>query len=191
MQFNLLDSVKNGFKFSCQKCGKCCTGKGEGQIFIYKPDVERLFKHFKCNSESEKTVFAREHFDTTSQKFVLKEKDSKHRKYYHFDTLVIKVIGDAENCSFLENGNVCKIYDARPFQCVAYPLWRILVTNQRNWNENAQKCKGINNRKGDYFSKEEILEKLKEEFRLEKEYFLEMQKHDFKIEKIYPFLKGN
>lgn len=191
MQFKLCESVKNGFKFSCQICGNCCKGKKEGYIFIHKPDLEKLFEYFKCATEASKHEFAKEHLEIISQKFAYKDNNTDVKKSYYYDTLVFKLFGENEECCFLGENNVCKIYSVRPFQCSSYPIWRIILTIKKNWDKNLKKCKGINITNGEFFSKKRILDILKKEFQLEKDFFLEMKAHNFKIKEVYPFLENS
>ena len=189
MQFKLCEPVQKGFKFSCQKCGNCCKGREEGNIFIYKPDLDVLFKYFKCNTDAKKFKFSQEYFDITSQKFIYTDKKVNKKKSYFYDTLVFKLVGEKEECCFLEEDNSCKIYSVRPFQCTSYPIWRVLLTKKKNWDKNLKKCKGINHNNGSFYSKKRIIDILEKEFELEKDYFLEMRKKKFKIKDVYPFLK--
>lgn len=189
MQFNLYEAVKNGFKFSCQQCGKCCTGKGEGEIFVYKPDLEIIFKHFNCDSITKKREFVQKYLTTTSQSFVLRNPKTGFKKYYNFDTLIFKETGDNEDCCFLEEGNTCSIWDIKPYQCIIYPLWRVLLTNESGWKENSKKCKGVGVNEGKFYSPKEIQEILTKEYELEKNFFLEMKQNNFDITRVFPFLK--
>ncbi len=190
MQFKLCELVKNGFKFGCQICGNCCKGKKKGYIFTYKPDLEKLFEYFKCTTEAEKHEFAKKHLEIISQKFVYKDNNTDVKKNYYYDTLVFKLVGENEECCFLGEKNMCKIYSVKPFQCISYPVWRIILTIKKNWDENLKKCKGINITNGEFYSQKKILDILKKEFQLEKNFFLEMKAHNFKIKEVYSFLRN-
>ena len=164
-------------------------GKKKGYIFIYKPDLEKLFEHFKCTTEAKKYEFAKKHLEIISQKRAYKDNNTDVKKSYYYDTIVFKLVGDNEECCFLGENNMCKIYSVRPFQCSSYPVWRIILTIKKNWDENLKKCKGINITSGESYSQERILDILKKEFQLEKDFFLVMKAHNFKIKEVYPFLR--
>ncbi len=47
-----------------------------------------------------------------------------------------------KDCIFWESG--CKIYDARPVQCVTFPFWESVISSEYNWKMAASGCPGIN-----------------------------------------------
>jgi Fe-S-cluster containining protein len=58
----------------------------------------------------------------------------------------------SKDCIFWENG--CKVYTARPFQCVSFPFWESIVSSEKAWKTAASGCPGMNN--GMLYSKEAI-----------------------------------
>jgi Fe-S-cluster containining protein len=37
-------------------------------------------------------------------------------------------------CIFLDDKNMCKIYNVRPWQCVSYPFWPEIMLSSQSWN---------------------------------------------------------
>ncbi|TFG18705.1 MAG: hypothetical protein EU530_08490, partial [Promethearchaeota archaeon] len=46
---NLLPEVKDGFSFSCQQCGRCCSGTGEGFVFLYNNELIKIAKRLRIS----------------------------------------------------------------------------------------------------------------------------------------------
>jgi uncharacterized protein len=68
---------------------------------------------------------------------------------------------DNFDCIFLcEKG--CKVYKARPRQCMTYPFWAHVLESEETWKEEAKSCPGIG--KGTLHSKKEIDEALQFRF---------------------------
>jgi Fe-S-cluster containining protein len=121
-----------GLKFSCTRCGGCCSGF-PGYVWLSEAEIIRLSEHLNL----EPAVFAG-HFTRVVRGFgpprlSLIEKDG-------FD------------CVFFEDG--CKVYGARPYQCSSYPFWRRNLTSQSEWDRTADFCPGVN--RGRTYKKEEI-----------------------------------
>ena len=64
----------------------------------------------------------------------------------------------------------------------------MMVSSRKNFINYSKKCPGLRELKGNYYSKNNILEWAKAEYSIEKEYFLKMKKNNFDILKVYPFL---
>ena len=184
----LSDKLEHGIEFSCQMCGDCCRGFNEGEVYIYQSDIFRLAKFFNLKRKSELKEFAKKHFKIIGDSFYWKGSREKFGRLYKFDTIGFKFTGNDEHCEFLDNNNRCTIHEARPFQCRAFPFWKMMVTSSKNLLDYAEKCKGLQTLKGKFYPCEEILNWAEEEYEIEKIYFLEMKKNNFNIFKIYPFL---
>ena len=64
----------------------------------------------------------------------------------------------------------------------------MLVSSRKNFIEYAKKCPGLEALKGNYYSKEEILDWANREYEMEKNFFFQMRQNDFNIFKVYSFL---
>jgi Fe-S-cluster containining protein len=179
--------LENGIEFSCQKCGVCCRGFKEGEVYLYKDDIARLAKLLNLTSKAGLRKFAKEYLKVVSDSFFWKEPGAAKGKTYRYKTLGFKFTGDDEHCHFLKD-NECTIHEARPFQCRCFPFWKMLVSNRKNFVNYSKKCPGLKVLKGKRYTREEILDWATKEYEMEKDFFFEMKKNDFNILKVYSFL---
>jgi Fe-S-cluster containining protein len=179
--------LENGIEFSCQKCGACCRGFKEGEVYLYKDDIARLAKLLNLTSKAGLRKFAKEYLKVVSDSFFWKEPGAAKGKTYRYKTLGFKFTGDDEHCHFLKD-NECTIHEARPFQCRCFPFWKMLVSNRKNFVNYSKKCPGLKVLKGKRYTREEILDWATKEYEMEKDFFFEMKKNDFNILKVYSFL---
>ena len=126
-----------GIRFECQGTGRCCVSRGSyGYVYFTLKDRQRLAKHLGLTTQA----FTRQYCKKTAGHFHLKE--------------------FKEACRFLE-GKGCTVYEARPAQCRTWPFWPENM-NARTWSREVEAyCPGVG--KGRLYSKEEILELLKED----------------------------
>jgi len=168
-------------------CGTCCRGFDEGEIYLYEDDIKRLANHLNLKSIEELREFAKRYLKTIDDTYIWKEVGAKQAKAHRFKTLVFKFTGDDEHCQFLKD-NKCSIHEARPFQCQCFPFWQMMVFDRSNFMDYSKRCPGLKELKGNFYSKENILEWAIAERRLEMDYFLKMKANEFDILKVYPFL---
>jgi len=179
--------LANGIEFSCQMCGKCCTGFNEGEVYLYKEDILRLANHLSLKGSKGLREFAEKYLKIVNDSFFWKEPEAQRGKTYRFKSLGFRFTGEDEHCHFLKN-NKCSVHEARPFQCRSFPFWQMMVSSKVNFDNYTKKCEGLQLLKGKFYTKEEILKWAKNEYEIEKKYFLEMKKHKFNIFEVYPFL---
>lgn len=114
-----------GLHFECTECGQCCSGPGEGYIWVTKPEIEFIAKHLKMAPEElHQQYLRREGFRTT----IIEHETTK-------DCIFLRKVGGRK---------VCVIYEVRPNQCRTWPFWACNLTNPRAWNEAGRTCPGIN-----------------------------------------------
>ncbi len=126
-----------GLHFECQACGCCCSGPGEGYIWVTRPEIEIIADFLKM----------------TVGQF-----RQKYLKRVGLRTTVIEH-QTTKDCIFLQagdGGKQCMIYSFRPSQCRNWPFWPGNLASPGAWNKAAQKCLGIN--RGRLYSFEEIKE---------------------------------
>ena len=137
---------RDGLKFGCTACGRCC--QNDGEVWLDTDEFAELVLHLK---KPAKQVLS-EYCDLAMNGWV-KVKNQP------------RLVGDNENglddrCIFLgEDGKQCSIYEARPVQCRTYPFWPRLIGNQlewekesvvpdsapgRHWSPSGGGCEGIN-----------------------------------------------
>lgn len=180
-------NLEDGIEFSCQMCGKCCKGFNEGEVYLYKDDILRLTKFLNFKGKNGLRKFAEKYLKVINDSFFWKDPGAQRGKTYRFKTLGFKFTGEDEHCHFLKN-NKCSVHVARPFQCRSFPFWQMMVSSRKNFEDYTKKCKGLQVLKGKYYSRDDILNWAKTEYKIEKKYFLEMKKNNFDIFKVYPFL---
>ena len=120
-------------------CGNCCSGPGEGYIWVTRREIELIAGFLKISVD---------------------ELRRKYLKRVGFRTTIVED-RFTKDCIFLrvtEQGRECEIYRVRPNQCRTWPFWVSNLTSANAWNEAVKKCGGVN--RGRYYSFEEI-EKIK------------------------------
>ena len=132
-----------GLHFECVQCGRCCSGPGEGYIWVTSPEMELIAEFLKISDEQLR---------------------KKYLKRVGLRTTIIEQAGN-KDCIFLQridDQKRCIIYPVRPSQCRVWPFWSENLASANTWNKAAQKCAGIN--RGRHYSFEEI-EKIRKEKR--------------------------
>jgi len=124
-----------GLHFECVQCGGCCSGPGEGYIWVTKQEIKLITDYLRVSSEQ------------------------LHNKYLRRIGLRRTIIEDpvTKDCIFLkkvEGIKRCAIYPVRPNQCRTWPFWPENLASQNAWNNAAKKCPGIN--RGKLYSLEEV-----------------------------------
>lgn len=120
---NDLPWYKDGLRFKCTECGKCCTG-GPGFVWITEEEMEGMAASLKMSLERFKIEYIR----TRDNRYSLIEKKRKNGGY---------------DCVFLKDKK-CLVYQNRPSQCRTYPWWNENLNTQESWKLAAKECEGIN-----------------------------------------------
>ena len=124
-----------GLHFECLQCGRCCSGPGEGFIWVTRREVEFIADYLKVS------------VGLVRQKYL---------KRFGLRTTIIEQ-PVTKDCIFLheiEGEGKCSIYPVRPTQCRSWPFWSENLAGSNAWNKAAGKCRGIN--RGRLYSFEEI-----------------------------------
>lgn len=114
---------KDGLRFKCTGCGKCCTG-GPGVVWITEEEMVGIARLLSISIE----LFRRRYIRLVDNRYALIEKKITETQY---------------DCVFLKD-NKCSVYQARPIQCRTYPWWKQNLNSQESWDRAAQECEGIN-----------------------------------------------
>ncbi len=124
---------KEGLRFGCTQCGKCCTGT-PGYVWVNKREIAEMATFLKISPEE----------------FV--------KKYTREVDGHLALLEDAKNydCVFLKDGKTCTLYGSRPTQCRTYPWWPENVKSKEAWEEEGKRCEGINHPDAPLISFEEI-----------------------------------
>jgi len=128
-----------GLHFECVQCGRCCSGPGEGYIWVTKQEIQIIANFLKISVEQ----LRREYLKRVGLRTTIIEHSGTK------DCILLQDIAGQKRCM---------IYPVRPSQCRAWPFWPDNLTDPNAWNKAAQKCPGINH--GRLYTCDEI-EKIK------------------------------
>ncbi len=109
---------KEGLRFQCTGCGKCCTG-APGFVFVSQEEIEEMAKHLGMPV----ALFKRKYVKNRGNRLLLVEKKN-------------------HDCIFLKD-NKCSIYQVRPKQCRTYPWWKENLNSEESWRLASKECEGI------------------------------------------------
>ena len=126
---------KNGLRFTCTRCGHCCTGE-PGYVWVSDADLAALAEHLGETVEAVRGLYTR----WTARGRTLREKAN----------------GD---CVFYDRKAGCTVYPARPPQCRTWPFWESNVATPADWECTCAVCPGSG--QGELISAEEITRRLK------------------------------
>jgi Fe-S-cluster containining protein len=124
-----------GLRFSCTRCGKCCTGT-PGYVWVNDEEL-RAIAEFRAEPLEEVTGLYT-------------------RLARRGRTLRDRTDGD---CVFYDKTQGCVIYPVRPRQCRTWPFWHSNVASPEAWQHTCSVCPGSG--KGELISAEEILARVK------------------------------
>ncbi|MBN2156110.1 MAG: YkgJ family cysteine cluster protein [Candidatus Lokiarchaeota archaeon] len=187
MKEDLLPEIKNGFSFSCQKCGRCCQGYGEGFVFLYDKELLKIAKRLKISVQECVTKYV----DVINTEYKIRNRKLQPTKKKIFlKSLVLKQDSKDGSCIFLNpKTHLCQIYGARPFQCRSWPMWHPLMTDKTELREAQEKCSGFQSKDG-FISRSQILNSLEAELKIEYTFVKTMRKNGNDIRKTFKFLKN-
>ena len=124
-----------GLHFECQGCGRCCSGPGEGYIWVTRAEIELIAGFLEISVGELK----RDYLKRVGLRTSIIEHDL------------------SRDCIFLratDGRKECWIYSVRPSQCRNWPFWPSNLACAKAWNEATRKCPGVN--RGKLYSREEI-----------------------------------
>lgn len=111
---------RQGLRFSCTQCGKCCTGS-PGFIWVTEAEMNEMADFLKLSLKDFKRLYVKK----VGQRYSLVEKKTENH-----------------SCVFYREKK-CQVYAARPLQCRAYPFWKENLLSEESWKQTAQECEGI------------------------------------------------
>ena len=105
-----------GLRFECTQCGNCCRTHDEyAFVYLAEADVEALRGHLELDRETFLNRYCQEE-----------------------DGWITLRIDDPA-CPFLDSGNGCSVYPARPKQCRSWPFWAENL-DHATWEGPVSKC---------------------------------------------------
>lgn len=126
---------KDGLRFTCTRCGHCCTGD-PGYVWVDDNDLAAIAQQRGETIEEVTTRYTR----LTDRGRSLREQSN----------------GD---CVFYDRKQGCTVYEARPPQCRSWPFWESNVATPVAWQRTCDICPGSG--QGELISVEEITRRLK------------------------------
>jgi uncharacterized protein len=142
-----------GLKFTCSKCGNCCTG-GPGFVWISQKEIARIAELLGMSRTQVRQKYCRKIGGRTSLKEI------KHPRTGGYDCIFMKEIPAAEGSGDAAHSKrICTVYAARPLQCRTWPFWEGNLASPKAWQRAARICPGMN--RGETFDRERI-EKLRD-----------------------------
>ena len=118
-----------GLRFSCQRCGRCCTGD-PGYVWVDRKAIHEIAQFLKMAPDDLESRFCRRVFWRIS--------------------LLERPNGD---CIFFTPAG-CRIYPVRPAQCKSFPFWEQSLKSRADWEDLRTRCAGVG--KGRLYTREEI-----------------------------------
>lgn len=125
---------KDGLRFTCTRCGKCCTG-APGYVWVTDEEVATIAK-FRGEPVRE---FVPLYTRMARGQRTLKERAN----------------GD---CVFWDQAHGCTVYPVRPPQCRTWPFWESNVETPEAWERTTDVCPGSG--QGKLIPVEEILRRV-------------------------------
>lgn len=126
---------RDGLRFTCTQCGKCCTGE-PGVVWVNDEEIGAIAEH----QQMPRHEFEAIHTRTLRGGISLREKAN----------------GD---CEFYDSKRGCTIYPVRPRQCRTWPFWGSNLRTLEDWQHTVEICPGSG--EGELISVEEILERVR------------------------------
>lgn len=124
----------NGLRFSCTRCGHCCTGT-PGFVWVNDEEIAAIAE------------FRGESVEKVTQLFTRPERRRR--------SLRERANGD---CVFLNEDRSCGIYPVRPRQCRTWPFWESNLATPEDWRQTCDRCPGAG--QGELIPVEEITRRL-------------------------------
>jgi uncharacterized protein len=124
-----------GLHFECTGCGDCCSGPGEGYIWVTRPEIELIARHLKMTPGQLRHKYLRRVGLRTS---IIEHSTTKDCIFLHT----------------VDGKKQCAIYPVRPSQCRSWPFWPDNISSPSAWNKAGVRCLGIN--RGRHYRAEQI-----------------------------------
>lgn len=112
---------KDGLRFSCTQCGRCCKGPNPGHVWVNRREIEAIAASLQLSVQQ----FGRSYLRKIGHQYSLIEKSNK-------------------DCIFWNDDVGCEIYKDRPSQCRQFPFWPEIMESRSDWEREAKQCPGMN-----------------------------------------------
>ena len=112
---------RQGLRFDCTQCGKCCGG-GPGTIRASDDEIAALADRFGLSDAGFRARYTHR----------LRNGDVSLVEEKNYD------------CVFFDRKRGCTVYHDRPKQCRTWPFWSSVVFSSETWDDEAAGCPGMN-----------------------------------------------
>jgi Fe-S-cluster containining protein len=127
---------RDGLRFTCTQCGKCCTGD-PGFVWVDDDEIDKLAAARGMVRHEFVAMFTHK----TRGRVSLRERAN----------------GD---CIFYDAAKGCTVYAQRPKQCRTWPFWDSNIATPEDWARTESVCPGSG--EGELIPVEEILKRAKQ-----------------------------
>ncbi|MBN2272296.1 MAG: YkgJ family cysteine cluster protein [Sedimentisphaerales bacterium] len=121
----------DGLHFECQGCGRCCSGPGEGYIWVTRPEIKLIAEFLEIPTGELKRDYLKRVGLRTS---IIEDTLTK-------DCIFLR---ETHGPAGIDGRKQCAIYAVRPSQCRSWPFWPSNLVSGKAWNEATRKCPGVN-----------------------------------------------
>ncbi len=118
---------QDGLKFSCTRCGNCCTG-APGFTWVTEAEIAGLVARLKTDDAAFRARYTR----------------TVWRKGVKQVSLIDQGTARNHACVFFASGKGCTVYEDRPRQCRTWPFWKRNLETPEDWAAEAKECPGMN-----------------------------------------------
>jgi Fe-S-cluster containining protein len=101
---------RDGLRFACTRCGRCCTNRGDERwVWVEADEVRSIAAWLGLEEAAFRGRWCQETEEGTS----------------------LASAGDA--CAFLTEERLCAIHSVRPRQCRTWPFWPETIRSRKAW----------------------------------------------------------
>ncbi|MGI5832570.1 MAG: YkgJ family cysteine cluster protein [Thermoguttaceae bacterium] len=132
---------KDGLRFGCLQCGRCCTGE-PGFVWVTEEEIAEIARAVGLP----KSLF--------EDRFVRRARGKKSLTEFSNGDCVL----------YDPRTRGCRVYAQRPVQCRTWPFWDQNIDRPNSWKKTARFCRGCDHPEGRLYSVDEILEQRDRKF---------------------------
>ena len=122
---------KTPIRFKCTQCSQCCYGGKHAYVRANAQEIENIIAFMNIDLGTFKNDYLVKLVD---HGYGIRMKQS----------LLTKAAGKEGHCALLDEIGKCSVYPVRPTQCRTYPFWPEILISEQKWNDEINRCEGIN-----------------------------------------------
>ncbi|PIE54740.1 MAG: zinc/iron-chelating domain-containing protein [Dethiosulfovibrio peptidovorans] len=122
---------RQGLRFSCLGCGRCCRGE-PGAIFFSSEEETGIAASLNLSIEDFRRLYVTARWSSPS----IGEHPDGRCLFYDSDS------------------DRCRIYTSRPLQCRTWPFWPENLSSPDRWAQTARRCPGMD--QGEHHPAEQV-----------------------------------